>query len=557
MNARSATWRAAPTSLCLFAWILLVNAAPAAPQDAAAAIKQGQAFEAAEKFDLAIAEYSKAIAADPASAVGWLRRGWARFKAKAYAQALEDLDRAVTIDPSNAEAHKDRAAALSSLLRFKEAVEAATRALELQPGYSAAYFYRGLAKFRLLDFGGAVDDETLAIDAKPDNWDAMRIRGLARVELKKYREALGDLDLAIEHNMLGGGMTHHYRAIARHALSDTRGALDDENRTLELNPAYAKGYAGRGIYKAALGDRTGAEADYRRALALDPNERAAASGMAKLGLAAPGTTPVVGAGPATTSAPGRSARAASATPRAALPPLDPREVDDLSRFPNEAKVLAAFRASPTPATREALARVRFEHALRLTATAEKQLDEHVFSTALAYAESAAALAPDNVAAWLLLGRLYASLEDNPVAATLAEQALMAALELKPSLAPARLALAQLYFRRGSYDRALGELEPAVAASPALAAPEIVSMMGWAYVNDFQLDRGIRFFRGLSDKNPKAEPLAIGLAVLLHENGARADAERALSTLANNSSATAATRDYAKALLADWAKGGAR
>ena len=221
------------------------------------------------------------------------------------------------------------------------------------------------------------------------------------------------------------------------------------------------------------------------------------------------------------------------------------------------KLLAALRASPTPEAREALGRVRLEHALRLAASAEKQLDEQTFAAALAYAESAAALAPDNHATWLLLGRLYASIEGNPVAADEAEQALMAALELRPGHSQARLALAQLYFRRGSFDRALNELEPAVAATPALATPEVVSMMGWAYINDFQLDRGIRFFRDLSGKQPKIEPLAIGLAVLLHENGARADAERALNTLAGNASATVASRDYAKALLADWAKGGRR
>ena len=334
--------------------------------------------------------------------------------------------------------------------------------------------------------------------------------------------------MALEHETIGRDSTLLYRGLARNALGDFRGALDDADASIEINPTNPRIYLYRGNYRLALGDRTGAGEDYRKALALAPKFKEAADALASLN-----------------------------PPPVALPPLDPREVDDLSRFPDEVKLLTAFRATPTPAARAALARVRFDHALRLAASAEKQLDEPAFATALAYAESAASLAPDNHAAWLLLGRLYAGIEGNPVAADQAEQALMAALELKPGLPQARLGLAQVYFRRGSFDRALNELEPAVAAAPALATPEVVSMMGWAYIYDFQLDRGIRFFRDLSGKQPKVEPLAIGLAVLLHENGAGADAERTLNTLAGNASATGASREYAKALLADWAKGGRR
>ncbi len=544
MNALSAAGRAAPVVFCLFISLFAFGVSAARPQDAALAIERGQALEAAEKLDQAIVEYSKAIAADPASAEGWVRRGNARIKVKLHAAALEDLDRAIRIDPSNAEAHKCRAGALNGLQRFKEGIPAATRAIELQPGYSAAYYQRGYARFRLLDFAGAADDESRAIEAKPDNWEAFRIRGVARVELKQHRAALADLDVALERKTIGRDSTLLYRGIARQGVGDVRGALEDANASIELNPTYPRIYLYRGNYRQALGDRAGAEEDYRKALALAPKFKDAADALAALN-----APPAATASPAEAAAPARGA--------VALPPLDPREVDDLSRFPNEVKLLSAFRASPTPEARDALGRVRFDHALRLTASAEKQLDEPTFATALAYAESAVALAPDNHAIWLLLGRLYAAIEENPVAAGNAEQAYRAALEIRPGLAAARLGLAQLYFRRGSFDRALNELEPALTSTPALATPEAVSMMGWAYICDFQLERGIAYFRDLLAKNPKTEPPVIGLAVLLHENGARADAERTLNALAGNASATAATREYAKALLADWAKGGAR
>jgi tetratricopeptide (TPR) repeat protein len=544
MFARLVSGRRGAQFLITAAMVLVTTAAPARPQGVAVIVKAGQALEDAGKLDQAIAEYGKAIAAAPASAEGWLRRGTARVKARAFEPALQDLDRSIQIDPANAEAQKSRAAALIGLLRFKEAVEAATRSVQIDPAYSPGYYQRAFAKFRLNDYAGCVEDETRAISAKPDNWDAFRIRGVAYVELKRHREALADLDTYFAHNADGAASTYHYRAIARHALGDSKGALEDETRALELNPSYAKGYAGLGIYKAALGDRAGAEAAFKKALALDPGEGAAKAGLAKLGAAGAVTA---GSPPAVPS----SARAA------ALPALDPSEVSKLSSFPNEVKLLAAFRAGPTPEARGALARVRFEHALRLAQTAERQRDEQTFRTALGYSESAVQLAPDNPAAWLLLGRLYAAIEENPVAADMAEQAFRAALEVQPDLAAARLGLGQLYARKGSFDRALNDLEPAVSAEPALATPEVVSMMGWAYIYDFQIDRGIACFRDLAAKQPKAEAPAVGLAALLHESGAQADATRVLKTLVESRGTTSATRAYANALLAEWAKGGAR
>ncbi|HNV02594.1 MAG TPA: tetratricopeptide repeat protein [Vicinamibacterales bacterium] len=547
----------AVAAICAF----IVTAAPAPAQGPAAAIKAGRALEEAGKLDQAITEYGKAIAASPASAEGWLRRGVARNAAGQPGPALQDLDRAIQFDPSSAEAHMGRAVALNGLQRFSEAVSAATRALELRPGYGAAYQARGFAKFRLSDYRGAVEDESQAIEANRRDWGAYRIRGIAEVNLNLHREALRDLDKAIDAGIGGADMTHYFRGRARHALGDVKGALEDANRTIELNPSYPVGYLVRGDYRLAFGDRAGAEADYRKCVSLDPQGKLGLSSLAKLTAGAPGGAAAPAAASATAPPAAPAMPAARAAPAAAihsaLPPLDPSEVPPLSSYSNEVKLLAAFRASPTPETRAALARVRVEHALRLARAAEKQRDEKTFRTALGYAESAAELAPDNPAAWLLLGRLYAAIENNPVAADLAEQAFRAALEVRPGLADAQLGLGQICLRKGSLDRALNELEPAVAADPALATPEVVSTMGWAYIYDAQLDRGIRFFRGLLARQPGIEPVSIGLAVLLHENGSRAEAERTLTALATNAAAAADARGYAKALLEDWAKGGAR
>jgi hypothetical protein len=86
-------------------------------------------------------------------------------------------------------------------------------------------------------------------------------------------------------------------------------------------------------------------------------------------------------------------------------PAGPVEVPDLRGFSDELKLAAAVRSNPSKANRDTLAKVRFEHSLLIAEESEKNLDEDTLATAIQYAESAAMLAPENAAYWLMVGRL--------------------------------------------------------------------------------------------------------------------------------------------------------
>ena len=60
------------------------------------------------------------------------------------------------------------------------------------------------------------------------------------------------------------------RALRRGLAGDLRGALEDWDRSLALDPGYAVGWHDRGVLRERLGDSRGALADYDRALELDP-----------------------------------------------------------------------------------------------------------------------------------------------------------------------------------------------------------------------------------------------------------------------------------------------
>jgi tetratricopeptide (TPR) repeat protein len=71
----------------------------------------------------------------------------------------------------------------------------------------------------------------------------------------------GDANLAIAHNN---------RGVARLAVGDATRAIEDYDRALSLDPAYAAAHANRGMAHLAQGAFARALRDYDRAIALDP-----------------------------------------------------------------------------------------------------------------------------------------------------------------------------------------------------------------------------------------------------------------------------------------------
>jgi DnaJ family protein C protein 7 len=90
------------------------------------------------------------------------------------------------------------------------------------------------------DFKSAIKYYTEAIDQEPDNRNVVSVlyanRALAHIKTKNYTAAKSDLD-----------------------------------KSIDLNPNYAKAYSRRGDVKMELGDPEGARSDFQQAHSLDPN----------------------------------------------------------------------------------------------------------------------------------------------------------------------------------------------------------------------------------------------------------------------------------------------
>ena len=61
-------------------------------------------------------------------------------------------------------------------------------------------------------------------------------------------------------------------------MDDLDGALEDYNKTIELNPEYVDAYLNRGCLKRELKDYKGALEDFNKALELNPQFKEAKKG---------------------------------------------------------------------------------------------------------------------------------------------------------------------------------------------------------------------------------------------------------------------------------------
>ena len=111
---------------------------------------------------------------EPENADGFHDRGNLRSRNGSYELAIADYNKAIDIDPGFAEAHYNRGFSFYELGRYEEAIADLTRAIELNPNDARYYGQRSLA-YLFADFMDlAQADEKMCEDLRnrgPDDTD--------------------------------------------------------------------------------------------------------------------------------------------------------------------------------------------------------------------------------------------------------------------------------------------------------------------------------------------------------------------------------------------------
>lgn len=135
-----------------------------------------------------------------------------------------------------------------------------------------------------------------------------------------------------------------------------------------------------------------------------------------------------------------------------------------------------------------------------------------YRDALARAELAAQLVPDDAAVLGLLGSLYLQVEDYGAAITALEQA----RRLEPTNAPVLFALGTAHFRQDQYAQAVSYLESGLRFEPD--NPGALFDLGNAYFRLGRYDQAIARYRSSIEIEPDFWPSINNIGLVLYEQG---------------------------------------
>lgn len=139
-----------------------------AKRDVAMLVFEGKNYAVDQKWQEAIALYTKAIKQDPRYAYAFISRGIAYASIGEPDKAISNFSDALKVDTKYTEVYNNRGVALAYLGRYNKAVEDLTKAIECDPAFAQLYYNRGLAYSYKGRHDMAIPDFDKAVELKPD-----------------------------------------------------------------------------------------------------------------------------------------------------------------------------------------------------------------------------------------------------------------------------------------------------------------------------------------------------------------------------------------------------
>ena len=184
-----------------------------AKTDAACYHKRGLASmnKSAGDDDVAIANFSAAVAIDPNNADYRYSRASSYAHKADYDNAIADFTRAIALNSDQASYYHGRAVAFQKKSDYDDALADYVKSAALDPAYtkdvdakirqpefSAVYRRRGDDDYKASKYAAAIESFTKAIELNPKDATAYRGRGKAFTKLDDLNRAIGDYRKAIE-----------------------------------------------------------------------------------------------------------------------------------------------------------------------------------------------------------------------------------------------------------------------------------------------------------------------------------------------------------------------
>jgi tetratricopeptide (TPR) repeat protein len=233
------------------------------PSDDAEFCAKGAAHHVLGNYDIAIANFDRAIQLDPKQWNPYLRRGETYYRKGNYDQALADYDRAIHLNSQQPNAYHDRGLALARTGDHDLAIADFDKAIELSPQEAAIYNARGAVYARKADYNRARADYNRALQLSPQLKMIYYNRGLTYAHQGDYDSALADFNKEIELNPQQADLYN-----ARGSVYSYKGVYDraitEYSEAIRLRPDLWMTYENRARVYETIGDTAKAQADQNR-----------------------------------------------------------------------------------------------------------------------------------------------------------------------------------------------------------------------------------------------------------------------------------------------------
>jgi tetratricopeptide (TPR) repeat protein len=150
------------------------------------------------RFDLAVVDYSAAIALNASDARAFHHRGMSQKRLEKYQEAVDDYTHALLIDPKNPLAYNERGAAYSFLDEYDRAIRDYSQAIRLNPDFALAYRNRGSSHALRGEWEDAISDYDTAIRLDRKDAKAFLKRSQAYAQLGNRAKSQEDFDQATQ-----------------------------------------------------------------------------------------------------------------------------------------------------------------------------------------------------------------------------------------------------------------------------------------------------------------------------------------------------------------------
>lgn len=173
------------------------RAVAANPKDATSHMLLGAAYYWRGKVDLAMAEYMRAIELDQKNAQGWMLLGIALAWKGDSPKAFEAFAKAGDLDPARADIQMNLGSILETMGRNIDALDHLRKAVSLEPAHPLYHFQLGMLYRRLGRDGDAVECLRDALRLFPSYEDALLEMGAAQERLGQNKAAIGSFKKAV------------------------------------------------------------------------------------------------------------------------------------------------------------------------------------------------------------------------------------------------------------------------------------------------------------------------------------------------------------------------